>query len=254
MFTKEYWNERAEKFGHTGHSEPFYYCFDQQARLHAINKLVSAFAKKNGTALDFGCGSGDFIPVLQNYFDTVYGFDISDTVLKHTRKKFNPDKVVLSDKREDIFASSKFDLILSVTVLQTFNKNALEETLSVLSDSLAERGVIIAMEFFTHTELNLKLNEDKATANQWLALLHKYHLNIVARPGFINPHIAPSKSWISYNNNLFLKALKLIKHTGFAKKQFTRYAIKTLNHYNDTTPETHSPINIYIIQKETTCN
>jgi ubiquinone/menaquinone biosynthesis C-methylase UbiE len=254
MFSKEYWNERAERFGHTGHSEPFYYCFDQQARLHSINEHLLTFAKKKGKALDFGCGSGDFIPLLNKHFKTVYGFDISDTVITQTRKRFDQQNVILSDKHEDILEGIKFDLILSVTVLQTFCKEQLEDTLAALSNSLMPNGIIIAMEFFTTAQLNLTLHESKATTDEWLALLQKYHLKIIARPGFINPHIAPSKSWISYNNSLFLKVLKLIKRTGFAQKQFTRYAIKTLQHYNDTTPENNSHLSIYIIQKEITCN
>lgn len=254
MFDKAYWNERAERHGHTGHAEPFYYCFDQQARLHAINELIFLFADKKESALDFGCGSGDFIDVLNRYFKMVYAYDISDVMVKQVRNRFKETAVSVSDSLDELIHNRKFDLLLSVTVLQTFNPQELDKALAVLAEHLSEKGVFIAMEFFTTAVLNQQLGETKATGEEWLGLLKKHGLKIVASPGFINPHLAPSKSWNSYNNNLFLKSLKPFKRYAFAQAQFIRSAKKIINRCNDTIPETESPLHIYIIQKEQACN
>jgi ubiquinone/menaquinone biosynthesis C-methylase UbiE len=254
MFDKAYWNERAERHGHTGHAEPFYYCFDQQARLHAINELILLLAEKKETALDFGCGSGDFIDVLNRYFKAVYAYDISDVMVRQVKDRFKEKTVTASDNLDELISQRKFDLLLSVTVLQTFNPQELDQALGVLAEHLSEKGVFIAMEFFTTAALNQQLGETKATGEEWLGLLKKHDLKIVASPGFINPHLAPSKSWNSYNNNLFLKSLKPFKRYAFAQAQFIRSAKKIINRCNDTIPETGSPLHIYIIQKEQACN
>lgn len=254
MFDKAYWNERAERYGHTGHAEPFYYCFDQQARLHAIQHLIGQSTVNKALALDFGCGSGDFTELLTGHFKTVYAYDISDVMIRQVKTRFPQASVMASDVLDETLADRRFDLILSVTVLQTLSTYELDQTLSVLAAHLSEKGLFIAMEFFTTAALNRQLNETKATAEEWRDLLKKHGLKIASVPGFINPHLAPSKSWNSYNNNLFLKSLKPFKRYAFAQAQFIRSAKKILNHYGDTLPETRAPLHFYTIQKEQACN
>jgi len=254
MFDKSYWNERAEKYGHTGHAEPFYYCFDQQARLQAIETLIGQAGIPKAQALDFGCGSGDFTHLLSLHFKTVYAYDISDVMIAQVKKRFPQTAVVASDELSEVLAHRRFDLLLSVTVLQTFSVQELDQTLSLLSAHLSDRGLFIAMEFFTTEALNRQLGETKATAEEWRELLAKHGLKIASLPGFINPHLAPSKSWNSYNNNLFLKSLKPFKRYAFAQAQFIRSAKKILNHYRDTLPETGSLLHFYTLQKEQACN
>lgn len=254
MFDKSYWNERAETYGHTGHAEPFYYCFDQQARLQAVETLIQQANIPKEQALDFGCGSGDFTDLLSGYFKTTYAYDISDVMIRQVKQRFPQSAVVASDTLEDVLAGRRFDLLLSVTVLQTFSAQELDQTLSLLSAHLSEKGLFIAMEFFTTAALNRQLGESKATAEEWRELLKKNGLKIASLPGFINPHLAPSKSWVSYNNNLFLKSLKPFKRHAFVQAQFIRSAKKILNHYKDTLPETGSPLHFYTLQKEQACN
>lgn len=254
MFDKSYWNERAEKYGHTGHAEPFYYCFDQQARLQAVETLIRQANINKEQALDFGCGSGDFTDLLNHHFNTSYAYDISDVMIRQVRKRFPQSTVVASDSLEEVLADRRFDLLLSVTVLQTFRTPELDQTLSLLAKHLSDKGLFIAMEFFTTQALNRQLGETKATVEEWHGLLKKHGLKIASLPGFINPHLAPSKSWNSYNNNLFLKSLKPFKHYAFAQAQFIRSANKILNHYKDTLPETGGPLHFYTIQKEQACN
>lgn len=254
MFDKAYWNERAEKYGHTGHAEPFYYCFDQQARLHAIESLIRQADIPKEQALDFGCGSGDFTELLSRHFNTTCAYDISDVMIRQVKKRFSQAAVIASDTLKEMLEGRRFDLLLSVTVLQTFGAEELDGVLSLLARHLSEKGLFIAMEFFTTAALNRQLGETKATAEEWHDLLKKHGLKITSQPGFINPHLAPSKSWNSYNNNLFLKSLKPFKRYAFAQAQFIRSAKNILNHYKDTLPETGSPLHFYTIQKEPTCN
>jgi SAM-dependent methyltransferase len=231
MFTVDYWNERAKKFGHTGHSEPFYYCFDQQARLYGVDEIIKKLDSKKNTALDFGCGSGDFIELLTHYYKTIYGYDTSEIVLKQTRQRFEKKPIVLLDDLNTAVTEKKFDLILTVTVLQSLTYNELEKTLSLLSQLLSEGGVIVSMEFFVSKEHNLRTNETRTTKEEWLNLLAKNNLKIDSSRRFYGPVDFPSKSWLLYKKNVFLKLLRLFKNLSFIQKYFIKLAKKYDRHY-----------------------
>ena len=254
MFTKEYWNTRAQTYGHTGHAEPFYYCFDQQARLYAINELIRNTTIKKGAALDFGCGSGDFINILKSHFEKIYAYDVSEVVIERAKKRFNQSNIIISDNFNDITSIKSIDLILTVTVLQTFKKEELETTIKILKELLSENGTLLCMEFFREDDIMGEYNEMKATTSDWKKILAKNNLKIISTKNFYNPIIEPTKSWYSYNTNLYLKILKLIKHTNFAQTKFTQISKKMIEQHKDVLLDKDSAFKIYVIQKENTCN
>ena len=247
MFTAEYWNNRAVKYGHTGHSESFYYCYGQQARLYAINEIIKKLQSPKNNALDFGCGSGDFINVLNNHYKTIYAFDISDEVIKKVKQQYNQKNIIILD---ELTSSITFDLILTVTVLQTLNKTELEKQLSFFSKLLSEKGVMVSMEFFTTDDYNIKLNETKATIKDWNDALENNHLKITSTTGINNAILNPIKSWKSYNNNLLLKLLKPFKNNSFAQRQFIKVSEKLIYKYKDVLNTNDYPFKIHIIEKE----
>ena len=53
---KEYWDERAYKYGHTGWSNEVVYQFDQRIRINVLSKLLvnNVTDINNITLLDFG--------------------------------------------------------------------------------------------------------------------------------------------------------------------------------------------------------
>ncbi len=254
MFGKEYWNKKALTNGHTGHAEPFYYCFDQQARLFAINELIENNNSKKEKALDFGCGSGDFIDILNRHYKTIYAFDISDAVIKLAKKRFNESNIVLSDNFNQISFNKPFDLILTVTVLQSLQKQELEETIQTLIELLSEKGSLICMEFFRSEELTGEENQMKATINDWKNILANNKLKIVSVHNFYNPIIEPTKSWYYYNTKLYLKILKLFKYSNFAQTKFIQVSKKIIAHHKDVILNKETAFKIYTIQKENSCN
>ena len=254
MFEKEYWNIKAQTHGHTGHAEPFYYCFDQQARLFAIDELIKNSNSKKETALDFGCGSGDFIDILNKHYKTIYAFDISEVVVKLAKKNFNESKITISDNFNQISSNKPFDLILTVTVLQTIKKEELESTIQTLKELLSENGSLICMEFFRNEELTGEENQMKATINEWKNILASNKLKIISEHNFYNPIIEPTKSWYYYNTKLYLKILKLFKYTNFAQTKFAQVSKKIIAQHKDVILNKETAFKIYTIQKENSCN
>jgi ubiquinone/menaquinone biosynthesis C-methylase UbiE len=254
MFTKEYWNTRAKSHGHTGHAEPFYYCFDQQARLYAIRKLITTLNIKKNKVLDFGCGSGDFIDILKLNFEKIYAFDISEVVIEKVKKRFNQSNIFISDSFDQSVCDNSFDLILTVTVLQTLKKEDLEATVKIFSASLTKTGNLMCMEFFRNDLITDEHNVNKATTSEWKTILSQNKLKIISEINFYNPITSPTKSWYYYNTNLYLKILKPFKNSGFTQTKLTHAAKKLIAQHNDVLLDKESAFKIYIIQKENSCN
>ncbi len=92
-----------------------------------INKILDIashldYDKKNESALDFGCGVGRLTKALSSHFETCYGLDISDTMIKNA-KSYHKDlpncKFLVNDKDNlKIFADDFFDFIYTNIVLQ----------------------------------------------------------------------------------------------------------------------------------------
>lgn len=56
--------------------------------------------------------------MLSKYFDSVTGTDLSDNVLKIAADSNNRKNIIYSKLNYDIIFNKKYDLILSITVLQ----------------------------------------------------------------------------------------------------------------------------------------
>ena len=138
MFSTDYWNNRMLVNGHTGHAEPFYYCFDQEARLFAFFKIINTLIIESNVALDYGCGSGDFIEILEKNFKNVVAYDVSEKIVFKAKQRFKTDKILVTSNIEEINNRQNFDLIITVTVLQTLNKYQLKSSLHFLKNKLSQ--------------------------------------------------------------------------------------------------------------------
>jgi len=247
MFDAEYWNNRMLKNGHTGHAEPFYYCFDQEARIFAISQIINQYSINKDSALDFGCGSGDFIELLNSHFKNVFAYDISDIIVKKAQLKFKDSASNITSTLDKIKEEQKFDLILTVTVLQSLAYSDLENTLNLFKDKISENGIAILMEFFVAD--NLKFDGDKVNTKDFLALLSKNNFEVIDKKYFYNPILIPSKSWLKYNSNFILKTFKPIKRFDFVQKLFKRKARKIIQSYADVLLKQPNQFKIYILKK-----
>ncbi len=252
MFEKDFWNARAIKHGHTGYADPFLYSFDQEARLFAVKKILSRLIPepKRDKALDFGCGTGDFIPVLQEKFSLVVGYDFSKTVLEIAERSLGRDVKLVDDKKA-LWDNGLYDLILSVTVLQDFNYQELNQALRELSLLLVNSGYLIAVEFFVNDEWNVIHSEQRTTLGEWSQALEANGLSIVSRHAFYNPVAAPTPSWKEYASDPWLKFLRVFRKFDFAKKTFMERSKKIIQKHQDVLGVEDNSYYIYVIQKTT---
>jgi hypothetical protein len=145
-------------------------------------------------------------------------------------------------------------LILTVTVLQTLKKEDLENTIRLFDKILSANGILLCMEFFRDDTITGEYNEMKATTGYWKSKLAQHNFKIVAETNFYNPITQPTKSWYYYNTNLYLKVLKLFKHSAHAQAKFTETAKKLIGQHKDVLLTKESAFKIYTIKKEHSCN
>jgi ubiquinone/menaquinone biosynthesis C-methylase UbiE len=221
---KEFWNSRAERYGHTGWADNFIYAYDQQARLLTVEKILKSLNCSRSLALDFGTGSGDFANLLSKYFEKVIAFDISDTVIEIAKEKYDRVRNIqfyFSSHIEEIeIPNNTVDLVLSVTVLDhIMDDSELIETLKFFWRILKDKGFLVALESAYDYEKPKTLYKKFTKFREWLSIfsncdfsLHKYYQ-------FHDPIECPRDSYLSYRS-----------YIGGIKGKILRLLIKYVNH------------------------
>ena len=142
-----YWNERIKKTGTTGWSDPIVYAFDQGIRVRVIKTLLKE--KSGGVLLDYGCGTGDFSKALEEQFESIYLYDISDLALNIARNRIENAMPIKIEQLNLNEYRGLFDVILSITVLQHIvNDEEMNYTLDCLNNSLKKGGWFLVLESF----------------------------------------------------------------------------------------------------------
>jgi SAM-dependent methyltransferase len=148
-----FWNDRAQEHGHTGWTDPVVYFFDQQVRLNAVESIIRREAGLRRSALDYGCGVGDFTLLLSKYFDRVDGVDLSTEALAKAQARRRVDVVRFLPLSDDALHHPR-DFILSVTVLQHLtDDSALNALLTRFGRALSDGGKLVVLESATTTRL-----------------------------------------------------------------------------------------------------
>ena len=115
--------------------------------LHAQkNPLLARLKKLAGlrTVLDLGCGTGNLLPQLTQYFPKVTALDGSSGMIEQAKQKFqgqkNVPEYVLGSIENLAALKRKWDIIIAVNSLITTDFAALEKSFAALSSSLAPDG------------------------------------------------------------------------------------------------------------------
>lgn len=174
---KEYWENRAKEKGHTGWSDPIIYSYDQKIRLNTIEFMLQLLSIRGGSALDYGCGTGDFSVLLSKFFDKVKATDLSDNVIEIAKNKNYRKNIEYLRLNYDSIFKNEYNLILSITVLQhILNDNDLLKLLKNFSKSIKNNGVIILLESFS--------DNDKENINNYIINRTEEHFfNLVTCTG-----------------------------------------------------------------------
>lgn len=144
---REYWEKRAATYGTraSGYVDPVRRQYEDFLRWRALEQLVDVSA--GGTALDAGCGTGEWAVRLAARGWDVTAIDLSPSLITlappHPRVTYRESSV------QDFGGpGGKFDLILSVTVIQHITAAAdAEAALANIARLLKATGVFVLIEF-----------------------------------------------------------------------------------------------------------
>lgn len=158
---QNFWEERYRKYGHTGWKIPQIYNYDQRLRIRAFHSILKELdididSKVMPKALDIGCGTGDFLERLHQMGYSCKGIDISEDVIRHAKNRFkNIRNINLfnEDISQKNFFNEKYDLIISITVLQHILNNQ-KYLLKKLYNSLTNKGYFVLLESVGEQENN----------------------------------------------------------------------------------------------------
>ena len=241
---REFWNKRARRYGHTGWTDNLIYVYDQQARLLAIEKILSTLTCHKSVALDFGCGSGDFSNLLAKYFEKVIAFDISDKVVEIAKGRYGKIKNIQfhcdSYIKNIEIPEDSIDLILSVTVLDhIMDDSELLGTLAYFKKILKNDGFLIALESAYDYSKPKSFYKKFTEFKQWLAIFSQCGFSLNKYYHFCDPLEYPCDSYLSYKRSIGdfkAKVLTLISRWATSKlmdKYLGKLAVKNLQGEND---------------------
>lgn len=143
-----FWTGRLEKFGHTGWADKIIYTFDQPVRLEIIGEIISSLGVRNGVALDFGCGIGDFSKLLLSKGFKVCGYD------PFVQPKILTDGFDYASAYNEIpYGEESFDLVLTVTTLaHILTEAALKVALTEIGSRTKRSGNLYFTEYALDSE------------------------------------------------------------------------------------------------------
>lgn len=220
------WEDRLRKSSHTGWSDPLIYAYDQEERLSLIGRHLDALQFDRKTALDFGCGTGDFSAMLLKKGFTVWAADPYVTPRLHT------EKFTFSPRVEDLFIpENSLSLILSVTVLDhILDMTRLRTILGFFRTALHDNGYCVFLEYAVGPQFE-KPGENRyqafRTLEEWNNILETngFHIDdISAAP---HPVRCPSRGYMHYRKNHFIQWISHLTSRGYAGKAL----LPLLQHY-----------------------
>jgi 2-polyprenyl-3-methyl-5-hydroxy-6-metoxy-1,4-benzoquinol methylase len=196
-----FWNQRLARYGHTGWSDFATYWYDQTLRLKAIEQAVlddaPAMPLPHASALDFGCGVGDFCALLAERFDKVVGYDVSRDIIERAGARHPSPRIRYTTQLEEALRGPH-DLILCITVLQHVTDDAeLAAVLQRFSGALAPDGRVAVMETIAEAEQHAGYLKRRTLA-QLRAMFADAGFTLTSQYSFYHPSEAPTPAYARY--------------------------------------------------------
>jgi SAM-dependent methyltransferase len=227
------WKNRVQENGHTGLHYGYAYIFDQLARKKILDNCLSGVV--TGSALDYGCGSGDFLPVLAKHFRTVHSVDTCKEVY-----------ALVSDIYKGKI--SKYNYIQLIAVLSSNTKSRCIKMLKEIESKLDVGGRILILDAVKDGE---KVDSEQANRSllDYKELFDTVGLEVTNVTGIYSPFImGQCKSWDTYRR--FCEGVGFPKSIKDAERLCLEKAIEIVTQGNDfLIPLEYSNIYIWLLKR-----
>lgn len=213
MSGEAFWSDRVSRYGHTGWSDAAVYAYDQRLRLAALRGwLDTQTIPAEATALDFGCGSGDFCALLAERFGTVVGCDLSPAVLAVAAQRHASPRIRYTADCDAALAR-RYALILCVTVLQhVVDDVELHSLLQRFAAALQPEGQVVVLETFAADAPAANGYLKRRTRESLVAAFASVGLALRSQRGFYHPSESPTPAFLAYRRRPLVRLLSRLAH------------------------------------------
>lgn len=208
MSGEAFWSERVSRHGHTGWSDAAVYAYDQPLRLAALRDwLDMQTTPADASALDFGCGTGDFCALLAERFATVVGCDLSSAVLAVAAQRHASPRIRYT-ANVDAALARRYALILCVTVLQhVVDDGELRALLQRFAAALQPGGQVVVLETFAAGTPAANDYLKRRTRESLVAAFASVGLDLRSQRGFYHPSESPTPAFLAYRRRPWVRLL-----------------------------------------------
>jgi hypothetical protein len=212
----EFWRNRLTTHGHTGWADLKVYEFDQPCRLQRLAEYLDGTALKPGKALDFGCGSGDFSWLLIRRGWTVVAYD------RYVSPRFSHPQLILAQSFSQVVERGPYDLIISITVLDSIMDDAeFSDRLKDMGNLLESSGRFFFLEYAGDVEKQRSTYQTFRRLSEWRARLAKAGLELSSVVPYFHPSDAPIPAWEHYQRTFMVRALTRLGRLGVPRAVYT---------------------------------
>lgn len=238
-----FWTNRLRSHGHTGWADSRIYRFDQRCRLLLFKRWLDESGLKPGSALDYGCGTGEFSRLLLREGWTVTGYD------KFISPAVAHDKFTATRDRTAAGKSGPFDLVISITVLDhVMSDGEFAQELEFIRQTLKPAGRYFFLEYSPPAAVSRSDYQAFRTMARWAQALQNAGLSLERTEPFFHPDEAPIPAWRDYDRSGVVRCAGkiegLIHRPGQLNWLRDVSASLSLGRYPYSAPSGSSPINV----------
>lgn len=224
------------------------YAYDQLERLAIIERAIEPLREIAETALDFGCGSGDFSSLLLRSGLRVWGYD------PYVKPEIDTEGFsYLSSPDAVADMPAQVDIIVSITVLDhILDEGELLDVLRLLRRKVSADGTFLLIEY-AFDGLNTRPRSDYQALRQlgdWRNQLDASGWTVVSTHPVPTVPESPSPGYLAFQGSPWVRLLRRIANRGglgtdWAKSFLRRRATRVFRNHGLGKVE-HSPLKLLI--------
>jgi len=116
----------------------------EQEKLAAILERYRLRRRESVQMLDFACGTGRILQLLENQVDSAVGIDISESMLAVAKSHLQKTELLQADlTREPVLARRRFELITAFRFFPNAEPSLRDEVMRELVNLLADDGILV---------------------------------------------------------------------------------------------------------------
>ncbi len=142
-----------------------------------LESIISDHFQKGGKfqCLDFACGTGRILSILEKHASRCVGVDISASMIHEAKGRVRKSELVEGDLTKDEILKESFDMITAFRFFANAQQSLREEAMSALVERMADGGILIFNNHHRWESLNERIRRiwRRITGRRLVGLMHR---------------------------------------------------------------------------------